>query len=135
MAWTTPITDRTEADVANKTSKGVINAADMNRIEGNVAVISALGAVSITTPVTDWDYTDYPLESDHTRIINNTTALRSALMVYDDTPDIPSSPLNTWSKFNDLEQNISDMYTILTGNIEMRFFAGEVYAGETIGVI
>lgn len=45
MAYTTPVTDRTMADVQNKTAKGYFNLADFTRIYGNNVEVNTLLAI------------------------------------------------------------------------------------------
>jgi hypothetical protein len=52
MAYTTPITDRTLADVQAHNAKGYFNVADWQRIYGNSQLVNSLVAIRIDTPIT-----------------------------------------------------------------------------------
>jgi hypothetical protein len=55
MSWVTPITDRTQDDIDNLTSKGYFNISDWTRIDGNITVIK--------TMLDNNNYLDIPLNS------------------------------------------------------------------------
>ena len=131
--WIEPIVDRTEADVKNKTPKGYCNYTDLQRIEQDAQYLAAeLGVILITK---NWSMTDFPQVNQLQRIIDNVQTVRSAYFVYQTTPPTPSNPLNTYQKLNAIEQILADVYTLLSANKSARSYAGEIYAGQGIGVI
>lgn len=132
MAWTEPVFDRTESDIQNHTAKGYLNASDLTRVDGNCEALGSMLGISVTTGA-DWTTGSFPTESQLARIADNTAALR--VMAYTDTPEPPAPPLNTWQKWNDIERILFDVHDIYTKNKAARNFAGEIYAGEGIGVI
>jgi len=79
VSWITPITDRTAADVANRTARGFLNVADINRIENNVAwLTNELRRFNIfvdTSSVINWDQSRLPTIADLQRIRNNISNL------------------------------------------------------------
>lgn len=54
MPYTTPITDRTNADILAQNSKAYINVVDWNRIYRNAQLASALAEIELGTPI-DFD--------------------------------------------------------------------------------
>lgn len=91
MAWMTPIRDRTQADVTNRTAKGFWNVADWTRVNGNNAALAALygtwgypfvalaslttpKATSTTTPPATSDVT-IPRASDLNALLENINRL------------------------------------------------------------
>ena len=79
MSWIAPITDRTAADITNRTARGFFNASDINRIEGNIAWLRNELArhnhfVEINT-VTGWLATSVPTIADLQRVRNNIDAI------------------------------------------------------------
>jgi len=77
--WITPITDRTAADITNRTPRGFLNASDINRIEGNIAWLAnrmrLFNVFTTLTTVTNWNTTHVPVISDFVRIHNNLNIL------------------------------------------------------------
>lgn len=122
------VTDRTAADVEDRTAKGVLNARDLNRIEKNSYTIGQLAAVLLQGK-TDWKIGDLPRSSDWERIRSNVARLR-AISHRHDTPQTPPRPLNSWQKLNDLEQIQKDCFDIYNRNKKNVVYAGEIYAGE-----
>jgi len=79
MNWITPITDRTAADIANRTDRGFLNVSDINRIEGNIVWLTnqlARFNIFVTiSAVTNWNTTNVPVTSDFMRIRSNIDTL------------------------------------------------------------
>ena len=133
MAWQHPIYDRTRHDVVQRTKKGVLNAQDMNRIEGNIQELSSMLSLALQTRT--WTEKDVPVVSDYERILANTRKIRQAYSVYPTTPRVPSTPLNHFEKFNEVERILYDVYTIFKNNENPTYYCGEFYAGEATGVM
>ena len=131
--WARPVHDRTEADVLNRAPKAYCNAADLQRLEDNCAVLAELLGVSVETR--SWQRTDWPTVSEFSRIRSNIQALRDAYYTLSATPPTPENPLNHWVKWNDAERILLDLYTLYHRNLEATNYTGEVFAGESIGVI
>ena len=161
MAWQTPIFNRTEQDVLKVVTydnigykyltdeqkaewdsglKGALNYTDINRIEGNIAYLFDIFGISDITVKTDWVHTDIVTLSDFQRILNNIDRLRSLFKVFETTPEIPSAPINTYQKVNDIEKILYDMYYIYE-NGDMAFarndpvYKAELYSNDDIPVI
>lgn len=113
--------------------KGFLNYSDLNRIESNTAEIASLINVVIEEVKTDWSMTDIPTISDFQRILNNVGKIRSSPWHNSNTPDIPSFPVNTYSKINDIEKILLDAYTVFTRYTDSISYIGEIYIDEEIG--
>ena len=128
------ITDRSQLDIDERTAKGFINASDMERIETNTELIAGYIAVPVTVKK-NWKIGDLPRVSDFKRIRDNVEKIRSGYVIRADTPETPVQPLNTWQKWNDLEQILYDIFWIYFNNLNNKDYCGEISAGEEIGVI
>lgn len=91
--WQTPIYDRTQSDIDNKTSKGYLNIVDLNRIEGNIEYIANLMGVEVTTK--KWEVTSIPYSTDFDRIMNNIKILQEKIIFYK-YEAMPKNPINTF---------------------------------------
>lgn len=128
--WQTPIYDRTQSDIDNKTSKGYLNVADLNRIENNIAYVAELMGETVTTK--SWNKLSLPTSSDFTRIGNNIAQLENNIKftVYE---DYPSNPINTYEKVNIIEALITAIrgdWDLVLG--ERPYCNDDVYANSTL---
>lgn len=98
--WQTPIYDRTQSDIDNKTSKGYLNISDLNRIEGNIEYIAEIMGVSIQKK--EWNILSLPTSADFDRIGNNIAILEDKI-VFTTYEDYPDNPINTFQKVNVIE--------------------------------
>ena len=128
------ITDRSQLDIDVRTAKGFINASDMERVETTTELIAGYIAVPVTVKK-NWKIGDLPRVSDFKRIRDNVEKIRSGYVIRADTPETPVQPLNTWQKWNDLEQILYDIFWIYFNNLNNKDYCGEISAGEEIGVI
>lgn len=150
------ITDRTQADVdrvrqlaqkgfwnmtaAEKTEwlnglKGAYNASDLNRVGAAVAYVAGrltgYGYVVSVSPRQDWQVTDIPTQESMTAYLADVAALRAALTVATDTPEVPEDMERlTWQEANNIEQILVDVDELLTRMAAAWFYSGELYAGE-----
>lgn len=135
MAWIEPVTNRTLDDVLARNELGVLNASDLNRIDGNMQELANNLGVTIA-PAKNWTNSSIPVVSDYERIIDSTKAVRSALKVPEPMPEVPAMPLNSFEKYNAIEKiqlMLHTQYRILQ---DAKIFAGEgYYSGNKIGVI
>lgn len=127
------ITDRTQSDIDNRTAKAYLNAADLTRIETNCSSLATILGVTITVK-TNWARTDAVTPSQISRLLGNIEALRQAYYTYPATPDTPDGILH-WEKLNAAEQILLDLYTLCGDNDAAKYYTGEIYSGETMGVI
>nr|DAW44984.1 MAG TPA: hypothetical protein [Bacteriophage sp.] len=122
--------------------KGALNISDLNRIENNIAVVAEILSTTLTTK-TDWKETDIPQQSDFLRIQSNVLNLRSkvASILTNITPNVPDLPYNYYSKINDIERILFDIYNLLSH--QEHYYCGEgtstsqieIYSGENIGIL
>lgn len=122
------LTDRTQRDVDEGTSKGFLNASDLSRIEKNNAIIGKLIAVPVGEGK-EWHIGDLPRTSDFARILSVVRRIRDYAS-RTTTPAVPEQPVNSWQKVNAIEQIQKDCFELYTSNKKMIVYAGEIYAGE-----
>ena len=135
MAWIEPVTNRTLDDVLARNELGVLNASDLNRIDGNMQELAKKLGVTIA-PAKNWTNSSIPVVSDYERIINSTKAVRSALKVPEPMPEVPAMPLNSFDKYNAIEKIQLMLYTQYRVLQDAKIFAGDgYYSGDKIGVI
>lgn len=161
VAWIDPIYDRSQADVDRikelnrigyhnmtadeKTewlldSKGALNTSDLTRIENNVQILSDVFELDLTTY--DGNIPEVPMTDYYANLRSNAQEIRDTGYIHADTPTVPSSPLNAYSKWNDIEKILYDVHKVLTDNffhyahtVPVSGEYGGVYAGETIGLL
>lgn len=149
LIWNDAITDRRQSDVdrvnelntkfLNQTItpeeiaewrtdlKGALNRSDLHRIENNIHLLSDVLDLNLTTY--EDSIPERPNVSYFANIISNVTAIRNEGYILDDTPQVPSQPLNTHNKWNEIERILLDCYTILTQNFHI--YTGEgIHSGE-----
>ena len=150
------ITDRTQADVdrvrqlaqkglGNMTAdektewlnglKGAYNASDLNRVGAAVAYVAGrltgYGYAVSVDPRQDWQMADIPTPESMTAYLADVAALRAALTVAADTPEVPEDMERlTWQEANDIEQILVDVDELLTRMAAAWFYSGDLYAGE-----
>lgn len=133
MAWITPITDRTQADVNlvleygsigynnltpeqkavwNAGMKGALNASDLNRIENNIKFLASSLELYNLNIKTDWQMSDVPRNNDFNRILSNLNAVKDKARerFSINLPGTPSLPLNGFEKINDIENILYIIY-------------------------
>lgn len=126
------ITDEERKEWMGNT-KGAINVSDLNRVEGNIMVLSKFFSVFPIGKI--WESSqDIPRESDYARILGNIKKIRGAWFGLSDTPATPARPLNTYQKWNDIEKILHDFDYTYTRYINgFQYCGSEIYAGEGIG--
>ena len=112
VAWTTPVTNRSIADIRARNEKAFLNAGDMNRIESNIAYLSEtlnlLFYPNQTQAKTDWDKQDIPAKDDIGRICGGISSIRDSFYTpagYKDCSDLPDKALD-YEDINLLEMNL-----------------------------
>lgn len=129
------ITDRTRADVENKTNKGFYNASDLNRVGAAVQYVAERfaeqGYAVTVSPKTDWLASDIPTASELETYRQNIASLRGLIAVLKSTPETPETMrFLDYIKANDIEQILLDLDTLLTNAALAWYQSGEIYAGE-----
>lgn len=143
--WITPINNRTQEDVDKVKMYdelgyenldtyqqqewisgmiGALNATDMNRIENNISYINELLSVRGETSKTDWTMLDIFGEQDAKRII---VQIKSLITRFDllNAPEVPDSPLNVYTKINDIETLLLMMYEKWYSNVQGYFLTND----------
>ena len=123
MNWITPITDRTAADISNRTARAFLNVADLNRIEGNIAWLTAelgrLGVSVPTTSTTNWNQNNIPTMTDIQRIRANIDLIATRYhrpIGFGNMADISVEQL-TFANVNLLEMNLFLLRRLLDGMV------------------
>jgi len=85
MAYTTPVTDRTIADVKNKTSKAYFNVADWQRIYNNTLLTKSLAEILLSSSIsastlTEPTITTIPTVVNFNALLTNIETLRLAVV-------------------------------------------------------
>lgn len=118
----------------NEGLKGTINASDWNRIEGNISAIAEEIVVSVSSR--SWTRLDIPRHSDYVRLLNNLAKIRAGYGIMSDTPQVPTQPINTFQKWNDIEKILYGAHYVYTHSTEDVYYCDtELYAGEGVGII
>lgn len=131
----TLITDRTQEDVDERTTKGHYNASDLNRVAQAMNYIANIFNqrgyhVSIFAK-TDWTITDIPTQSQMQQYIADVGTLRSAISVFPSTPAAPSDMEGlSWKEANDIENILHDLDDLLTNMALSWYYSGDLFAGE-----
>lgn len=149
--WQNPVTDRTQSDVERvlellekgwqnfsdeeKTEwrarmKGALNVTDLERIQNNIQLLSDVLELNLDAPAVS----EIPDEIFCESVRNNTECIRGAYCIHTTTPETPEIPLNTFSKWNDIERILADVYEILLNNFYY-YCGSEIYAGDDTGLL
>lgn len=129
------VTDRTSADVANKTSKGIYNATDLNRVETAMDYVADKltdqGYIMTVTTKTDWAASDIPYDTDMTRYLGNVKKCVDQFCKQSTTPALPVNMdgLNH-TRANTIEQTLKDAEMLSQTMILQYRDAGTIEAGE-----
>lgn len=133
--WTTPVFNRTQADVDYAISKiaewrdtdsiyvtelkGCLNVTDINRIENNTRYLSdSLSALYYFSHIRtmSWDNKGLPSMLDISQIINNIREIISSYFQDSAAPNLPETML-TYEQINNIEKNLYYIKCILDNMI------------------
>ena len=124
------VTDRTNGDK--------YNIDDLNRVEGNVFLISELlnqyGYGNVKTVKTNWLRSDFPKATDMTRYINNVNEIKDSFF---SLAPLPPTDMNNidYVDANNIEKTLESVYNLI-GSMEKEFiYMGQGYMGEDIVLI
>lgn len=132
--WIQPVYDRTSLDILSGTSKGYLNAEDLQRIDGDIMYLSNLLGAAYTAA--DWTMESLPTVSQFQRMYLGLVRIVAKFYGYPNTPYTPRLPWNTWQKINDAEQILDDYYHMYTDYLSATQYTGdENICGIQIGVI
>lgn len=126
--WITPIFDRTQDDIDNKTPKGYLNVNDLNRIESNVQELGNIVGADVSTIV--WTHDTLPTRAQFDRILNNLTLIKQK-WIGAITLDVPEQPINIFEKVNSIERILYDVYNHHHSWEDSIPRCGEGYANST----
>lgn len=105
--------------------KGALNKSDLLRIEGNIAILAEdLGIDAVTYK----EIPDTPQKAYYRNILGNVAAIRDKYHTAR-TPTVPEEPLNTYQKWNDIEQILYEVHDWNTNRFFFRC-GTDVYCGE-----
>lgn len=110
--------------------KGARNRSDFERILNATSYISTyyeLALVISTLP-------ELPTESYVNQMVDNIETIRNTCAIHNDTPLVPSLPINTYQKMNSLEKILYDVIQIIKSQFVYYCDAGLIMDGE-IGLI
>jgi hypothetical protein len=136
MAWITPIYDRTQADVTNKTAKGKLNDTDLNRIETDIEDLKVrVLAYGYDNGISDiesksWDDEDIAFKTELDRIRDNLNLLKEQYHNYSGSPVVTNTNYLNWEKVNDIEKNLQLLNKALTDMATVFRYSGTDYSGE-----
>lgn len=151
LLWKQAVTDRAQSDVErvlellekgwqnfsedekNEWSggmKGALNKSDLERVQNNIQLLSDVLELGLDVPVVP----ELPDEAFFKLLASNVESIRSAYCIHTTTPETPAAPLNTYSKWNDIEQILTDVYEILLNNFHY-YCGSEIYAGDDTGLL
>lgn len=124
------ITDRTAADVLNKTEKGYYNIADIQRINSYIQYLSDVLSLNLTieTFIIGEELTRAEMES----ILNNINTIRAAWYVADDTPQTPEAFAWNYEKANDVERILQALDEFYQSVQIDKLYSGTFRAGAQI---
>ena len=128
LFWIVPVTNRALKDVKKVKSYlqskkgnagsidemiGSLNAADLNRIENNMAFLANALELEITTK--EWSFNTLPMLSDKQRLLANAADIVEESEPYFDGESLPSLPndLIWYHEINKLEQALKNVYNTL----------------------
>lgn len=107
--------------------RGALNYSDLDRIEKNLNTLSTL----LNIPLVSMERPAIPRIPYFNNLLENVRRIRVSFYHYATTPQVPSKPLNTFQKINDIERILRDAYSVYRRNTETFFYCGDdVYAGE-----
>lgn len=129
-------TDEEKEMWLNNDLKGALNASDLNRIEGNIKILSNVFEINLNCK-TNWLSYDIPDgEKDFKRIYNNLKTLLEYAVIYEETPSLPEynessdCPFNDYEKLNIIENIIFDIYDVLMSHFDNYCLEEGQYCGE-----
>jgi len=132
MSYTTPVTDRTLADIAARNSKAYMNAADWQRIKNNEQVTRNLAEILLSisvsaTIIADVTTASIPTVSTVNALLTNIENLRLAVAgesitgttteIKDDYAAGVSGTSPTWQDVNLWESTLHAIWTYINGAI------------------
>ena len=121
--------------ITNRTRSDYYNMTDLNRVGQAMRYVAArlraCGFDVVVTPRTDWVWTDRVTPAAAKRYLNNLRKIRKALVLFVNTPDVPSGKRPfTAEEANDIETILIDVEDMVQRTMQCWYFCGDLYAGE-----
>lgn len=115
--------------------KGSYNLEDLNRVGLAIAYLAdeilALGYDFTVTTKTNWTTSTIPTVTLMDQYLDRVSAIRAALPVFSDTPEVPESAAYlTYQKANDIEKILQAVNIVIENIKAAWFYSGEIYCGE-----
>ena len=131
----TLITDRTQADVDARNSKGTYNASDLNRVGSAMNYLAdrlkEYGYDPHISPKTDWKDDDWVDPAAQAVYLGYLAELRSQFAMMQTTPNVPPDMEKlTYQEANAIEKILEDIDRLLTNAAQAWFYSGDIYSGE-----
>jgi len=131
--WNGAVTDRSPADVINKTPKAYLKPGDLNRIEENIAYLSErINAQSYDIrpiPPKNWVQDNVPETNDIKRICDSILAIAQAYYIpegYVDLSSLRHKALH-FSDVNDIERNLAGIHELLISGVVYGYLKSYTY--------
>lgn len=149
--WETPITNRSRSDIEKlielmerdwlaftddekdawrRGMRGAMNVSDFARILNNIHILSEVLELDLPDLAIPYIISN----SFSAKLLEQVGTIREAYGVYKSTPQLPSIPLNTFDKWNDIEHILQDVYNLLLNNFH-HYCGEDYYAGEETGLL
>ena len=121
--------------ITNRTRGDYYNITDLNRVGQAMRYVAArlraCGFDVVVTPRTDWVWTDRATPAAAKRYLNNLRKIRKALVLFVNTPNVPSGKRPfTAEEANDIEKILIDAEDMVQRTMQCLYFCGDLYAGE-----
>lgn len=114
--WQSPIYDRTNLDIINRTPKGYLNVSDINRIEQNTKYLSDVLRLSLITK--SWQYDNIPTSEEIERIRANAEKIIQKIIK---TYKIEISKKPNYEDINKIEYALDLAHNTLENNKKLPF--------------
>lgn len=128
MAYTTAVTDRTQTDITNRTSKAFLNVADWTRIYTNAQLTASYGELVkgsyiVFTPIAPATTTTWPSVTDLNTLLANINRIRTAFLtnlpsltaVKEDWTAGQGSIAPNYTHVNQWEANVDAVWVYING--------------------
>jgi hypothetical protein len=115
--------------------RGSYNYTDLNRVEEAVLYVAErlkeYGYLPVVPFTRSWSVSDKPNRSDFVRYFSNVDALRNAIAVWGNTPEVPNSAEGfDVNRANALEKILVDVDRIVNNMANSWFYSGDLYLSE-----
>lgn len=121
-----------EKEEWNRGLKGCLNSSDLERMESAINELAIMLEVEVDSMKDNIPH--IPTKSYFSKLLGNISILRATGYIYASTPGVPTLPINTYQKVNDMEQILCDIHQRLSS--EYYYYCGnEIYCGEETGLL